>query len=245
MLAALTVGLLLGCVLADACAAADGTRQTPRHLHRALPQAVDLGYLLYVPEGYEASERAWPLLLFLHGAGSRGTELDSVKIDGPPRMIEEGHAFPCLVVSPQCPAGEYWSAAALVALLDEVIETHRVDQDRVYVTGLSMGGYGTWRLAAAIPERLAAIVPICGGGNPETAARIKHIPAWVFHGAKDQVVDLAKSAEMVNALYAAGAEARFTVYPDTDHVDAWRKAYADEVLWSWLMAQQRRPGVKE
>jgi predicted peptidase len=244
-IAVLAVGMLLGGVLTGECTAAEAPRQIPKHMQRTMQKTVELQYLLYLPDGYETDERHWPLLLFLHGAGSRGTELDSVKIDGPPRMIEEGHRFPFLVVSPQCPAEEWWTADVLVALLDEVVETYRIDENRVYVTGLSMGGFGTWRLAAAIPNRLAAIVPICGGGDPKTAEAIKGIPTWVFHGAKDQVVALAKSTEMVSALYRAGSDVRFTVYPEGDHVDAWREAYADETLWKWLIAQQRQPGIKD
>ena len=231
--------LLIATFLNPIQSSADNPRQTPAYMQRAKMKMIESHYLLYLPDNYEKSEREWPLLLFLHGAGSRGTELDSVKIAGPPQMIAEGHTFPFIVVSPQCPADEWWTEDALVAFLDEIVETHRVDEDRIYVTGLSMGGYGTWTLATAVPDRLAAIVPICGGGDPGKVDRIKNIPTWVFHGAKDPVVDLSKSTEMVNALYSVGADVRFTVYPEGEHVDAWENAYADPVLWSWLEAQER------
>ncbi len=145
VIAMLTVGILLGAVLADEGTAAETPRQTPGHMQRTIQKTVELPYLLYLPDGYETDKRQWPVLLFLHGSGSRGTELDSVKIDGPPKMIEEGYEFPFIVVSPQCPAEEWWTADVLEAMLDEIIEIYRVDEDRVYVTGLSMGGTGTWK----------------------------------------------------------------------------------------------------
>lgn len=235
----LLAALLIAIFLSPIQSSADDPRQEPGFMQRTVTKTVESHYLLYLPDNYEKSKRKWPLLLFLHGSGSRGTELDSIKIDGPPRMIAEGHKFPFVVVSPLCPAGERWTKDVLVALLDEIVETHRVDEDRIYVTGLSMGGYGTWTLAEAVPDRLAAIVPICGGGNPDKADRIKNIPTWVFHGAKDPVVDLSRSTKMVNALYSVGADVRFTVYPEGGHVDAWRNAYADPALWSWLESQVR------
>lgn len=208
-------------------------------MRRVIQRTVECRYLLYLPEGYERSSRSWPLLIFLHGAGERGAVLDSVKVHGPPMMIAQGHQFPFVVVSPQCPSDEWWTGDVLVALLDELVETYRVDKDRVYVTGLSMGGFGTWAMAAAIPDRLAAIVPICGGGRPATAEQMKGIAAWVFHGAKDDAVPLAESTKMVSALYSVGADVRFTVYPEAGHVEAWQKAYGDPALWEWLEAQHR------
>ena len=167
IVATLLAALFIGTPLVPMRAAADGFRQNPTHMQRMVQKTVESHYLLYLPDDYKKPDRKWPLLLFLHGAGERGAELDSVKIHGPPRMIAEGHDFPFIVVSPQCPADEWWTEDVLVALLDELVETLRIDEDRIYVTGLSMGGYGTWALAEAIPDRLAAIVPICGGGNPD------------------------------------------------------------------------------
>ena len=134
-------------------------------------------YAAMFPREYETSNKEYPLMLFLHGAGERGADLDSVKVHGPPKMIAEGRDFPFIVVSPQCPTGEWWSEDVLNALLDEVIETYRVDETRIYVTGLSMGSYGTWRLAQTYPDRIAAIVPICGGGDPSKVERIRDIVA--------------------------------------------------------------------
>ena len=196
-------------------------------------------YLLYLPEGYEDNEQSWPLVLFLHGAGERGDDLNRVRQWGPPKLVEEGKQFPFILVSPQCPEKEWWSsdfqATVLGGLLDAVIAKHRVDKDRVYVTGLSMGGYGAWRLAADYPERIAAIVPICGGGEPESAPRMKDVPVWAFHGTEDQVVKPEESEAMVNALNTCGGDARITLYPETHH-NAWTATYANPEVYKWLLS---------
>ena len=202
-------------------------------------ETTEMHYLLYLPPAYNGSEENWPLLLFLHGAGERGVDLEQVKVHGPPKMIAQGRDFPFVVISPQCPEDVWWSIEALHALLDEVVQTHRIDESRIYVTGLSMGGYGSWGLAYAYPERFAAVVPICGGGEPEKAPLMKEIPTWVFHGAKDTAVPLQRSQEMVDALEEAGSDVRFTVYPEAGHVGAWENAYGDPELWEWLEKQRQ------
>ncbi|MFQ6615431.1 MAG: prolyl oligopeptidase family serine peptidase [Fidelibacterota bacterium] len=217
-----------------------GGRQTAHRLRTTIQKTVEVQYLLYLPPGYEDERREFALLLFLHGIGERGDNLDRVKIHGPARMISEGHDFPFVVVTPQCPADRWWDVDMLTAVLDEVMEQHRVDPDRVYVTGLSMGGYGTWNLVTSHPDRFAAAVPICGGGDPFKAHVMRDVATWVFHGAKDRTVDLEKSQEMVHALEEAGGNVRFTVYPEAGHADAWKKAYADPELWEWLAKQRRK-----
>jgi len=127
----------------------------------------------------------------------------------------------------------------LNGLLDEILASYKVDRDRVYLTGLSMGGFGTWALAAAHPERFAAIVPICGGGNPADAGRLKDLPIWVFHGAKDRAVPLERSEVMVNAIRKAGGSPKFTVYPEAGH-DSWTGAYTDPELYKWLLKHLRK-----
>ena len=144
-----------------------------------------------------------------------------MKKHGMAKVIETKKDLPFIVVSPQSP-GRGWNPETLNALLDRIILDYRVDRDRVYLTGLSMGGYGTWALAAAHPERFAAIAPICGGGNPKDASKLKDLPIWVFHGAKDPTVPLARSQEMVDALKEAGSDVKFTVYPDAVH-DSWTR----------------------
>ncbi|BAY47833.1 dienelactone hydrolase [Scytonema sp. HK-05] len=159
-------------------------------MHQTSPQRQILNthsynYLLFLPKSYEAQESRFPMILFLHGAGERGSNLEDVKRNGIARIVEEQPDFPFIVVSPQCPRGERWSVNLLSALLDDVIAQYHVSLDRVYLTGLSMGGYGTWHLAADQPDRFAAIAPICGGGNPEEAYRLKNLPVWAFHGKRD------------------------------------------------------------
>ena len=195
-------------------------------------------YLLSLPAGYEDSDRRWPLMLFLHGSGESGESLAKVKANGPPKLIAlNERAFPCIVVSPQSP-GRGWNPDYLAALLDDICATYRVDPERVYLTGLSMGGYGTWMLAAAHPDRFAAIVPICGGGNPVDADKLKGLPIWAFHGAEDKTVKLENSEKMVDALKAVGSDVKFTVYPGVGH-DSWTETYANPELYDWLFAQKR------
>lgn len=197
-----------------------------------------LHYLQYVPESSAASEKPVALMLFLHGAGERGTQLDRVKVHGPPKFIARGESFPCIVLSPQCPKEQWWNIDDLAKLLDKAQQDFKVDPDRVYVTGLSMGGFGTWALAAAYPDRFAAIAPVCGGGKTESAQKIAHVPAWVFHGADDSVVPADRSREMVEALKKAGGKPRYTEYPEVGH-PSWDPAYDDPELWEWMMAQRR------
>ncbi len=197
-----------------------------------------LQYLLYLPAGYGTSRQKWPLVLFLHGAGESGTDLARVKTHGPPKLVEQGREFPFILVSPQC-STRGWNPDTLNALLDDLIRTYRVDPDRVYVTGLSMGGYGTWALAAAHPEKFAAIAPICGGGNPRDAGKIAKLPIWVFHGAKDPTVPLQRSEVMVQAVKAAGGNVKFTIYPEAGH-DSWTESYNNPEFYTWLLAQKRR-----
>ena len=198
---------------------------------------VQMGYLLYVPKDYDKRE-SWPLVLFLHGAGERGDDLELVKVHGPPKLIAEGKDFPFIVVSPQCPKERWWEPIELTALLDQIVKTHKVDEDRICVTGLSMGGFGSWRLAAYTPHRFAAIAPICGGGETYWTRRFPHLPVWVFHGAKDTGVPLERSQEMVDALKKAGGEPKLTVYPEAGH-DSWTETYNNPKFYEWLMEQER------
>ena len=215
--------------------------QHPYQLKREIRTTIEAGYLLYLPKEYGKDKmKRWPLMLFLHGAGERGDDLGLVKKHGPPKLVGRGREMPFIVASPQCPRRSWWTGELdmLEALLDEVCEKYAVDEDRIYLTGLSMGGFGTWALACDQPWRFAAISPICGRGNPKKAARIKHLPVWVFHGAKDKTVPLKASQEMVEALKAAGAEPKFTVYPDAGH-DSWTKTYDNEELYKWFLSHKR------
>lgn len=232
--------VVLFCV--SASPAADDPKPEPatqqaQRLERNIKVAMN--YLLYLPKDY-AQKESWPLLLFLHGAGERGDDLDRVKVHGPPKLIAAGKEFPFIVVSPQCPNNQWWQPHELTSLLDEIIEKYAVDKDRIYVTGLSMGGFGTWSLAGFSPDRFAALVPICGGGDPFIARRFVRTPVWVFHGAKDTVVPLASSEKMVEAVKASNGNVKFTVYPEAGH-DSWTAAYDDPELYTWLLEQKRTP----
>jgi predicted peptidase len=237
----LLAAALLGGLLTNAAARADQPGgQQEKSFEKEVTVKVKLNYLLFLPEQYEKGGKAWPMILFLHGAGERGNDLSLVKKHGPPKILETRKDLPFIVVSPQAAGrGFGWNVDALAALVDDVASNYRVDKDRIYLTGLSMGGYGTWALATAHPKKFAAIVPICGGGNPSDAKRIKDIPVWVFHGAKDKTVPLAQSEAMVKALEAAGAkEVKFTVYPEAGH-DSWTQTYDNPELYKWLLQHSR------
>jgi predicted peptidase len=233
--------LLSAAFLQASVAKADDTQQE-KSFEKEITIKVKLNYLLYLPEGYQTSDKPWPMILFLHGAGESGQDLSKVKMHGPPKLIAGGKAFPFIVVSPQS-QGMGWNAEALNSLIDEVESKYRVDKDRVYLTGLSMGGGGTWALAAAHPERFAAIAPICGAlrtsdGGKSMAVKIKDLPIWVFHGAKDPTVPIARSEEMVKALKELGSDVKFTVYPEAKH-DSWTETYDNPELYSWFLSHKR------
>ena len=224
--------------------------QKPQEFKRRITKVVGAKYLLYLPKDYSPKSRQrWPLILFLHGAGERGTNLALVAVHGPPKLVKQKREFPFIIVSPQCPEGETWSNDVLLGLLDVVMKKYRVDSNRVYLTGLSMGGYGTWSLGIRYPEKFAAIAPICGGGetidvllaNRQRAAALKRLAVWAFHGAKDPTVPLEESERMVAALKKAGVkELELTVYPEAVH-DSWTETYDSPKLYEWFLRHQRKP----
>ena len=231
--------LLLGTGLGTAQTPQPG-KQTEQTLTTNLP--VTLDYLLYLPEKYDTdSTQTWPLILFLHGAGERGNDLIKVKKHGPPALVE---TMPILqqfiILSPQCPSRDWWNSASLKVLLDDISARYAVDPQRIYVTGLSMGGYGTWDVAATYPTYFAAIAPICGGGIPYRVRALAHhnVPAWVFHGLKDTAVDPDESQRLVDVLRNAGGQVTYTAYPEAGH-DAWTETYRNPALYEWFLAQQR------
>lgn len=215
----------------------------------SLVEKVRVRYLLFLPRNpNNVGPKRWPLLLFLHGAGERGDNLAKVAGHGPPKLVKTRPEFPFIVASPQCPAGEHWTTNVLLAFLEELLVEYPVDPSRVYLTGLSMGGYGTWDLATACPERFAAVAPICGGGEilPILLAEsrklraLRSLPVWAFHGAKDDVVPLDESERMVKAMQNIGNDARLTIYPDAEH-DAWTATYDNPALFDWFLSHRRRP----
>lgn len=227
--------------------------QTPQQFNFAKTQRAQVNYLLFLPRDYQSeSAKRWPLILFLHGAGERGTNVWKVATHGPARNVTEHPDFPFIIVSPQCPEDQIWSNDILVALLDDIARRYAVDTNRVYLTGLSMGGYGTWKLGLAYPEKFAAMAPICGGGefisvllaSREKAQALKTLAVWAFHGAKDPVVPIEESQRMVDALRRAGVEeVKFTVYPEAQH-DSWTATYNNPEFYQWLLKHQRHPASK-
>ncbi len=198
-----------------------------------------LNYLLYLPSSYGKDPiRKWPLIVALHGSEERGNDPALVKASGLPALVEKNREFPFIVVSPQCPADQRWSPSWTKKLLDVVVKRFTVDRDRIYLTGYSMGGYGTWDTAEEYPELFAAIAPICGGGDTDQAGRIRGLPVWAFHGAKDPNVPVDESIQMVRALKRYGGEVKLTIYPEAEH-DVWTVTYRNAGLYSWFLTHRK------
>jgi predicted peptidase len=214
-----------------------------QHSHtfqKTITKTLSCNYLLFLPEDYGREKKSWPLILFLHGAGERGSDVEKVKVHGPPKIVQTQKDFPFVVVSPQCPEGDWWTdkTELLINLLDGIVARYDVDTERIYLTGLSMGGYGSWALASKYPDRFAAVVPICGGGDRILARTLKDVPIWAFHGAKDSVVPVEESKELVEAINARGGNAKLTIYPDANH-DSWTRTYDNPELYEWLIEHRR------
>lgn len=206
-------------------------------------------YVLFVPHDYKP-DKSWPLILFLHGAGESGEDGKKPAAVGlGPAIKKREKTFPFIAIFPQATrpmrgVGRNWFAESdngkrALAILDEVEKKVKVDAKRVYLTGLSMGGYGTWNMAAKHPERWAAIAPVCGGGDPKDADKIKDLPCWCFHGGDDKVVPAKQSRDMVAALWAAGGHPNYTEYPGIGH-NSWDKAYDTPDLYEWFLKHYRK-----
>lgn len=209
--------------------------QHPRRIEIQIVKTVSYDLLVYVPKSPGAERKRWPLIVFLHGSGERGSDPFALKVHSLPKILDAKDDFPFIVVSPQCPEKERWNTESLNALLNEVIAGLPVDTNRIYLTGLSMGGLGTWKLAIAYPHRFAAIAPVCGWSHLEDVGKLKDTPVWVFHGAKDNVVPPAESEKMVEFLMRQGStKVKFTMYPDANH-NAWDQTYANPELYQWFL----------
>jgi predicted peptidase len=205
-----------------------------------------LPYLAIVPVGFRNQSR-WPLILFLHGSEQRGTDLNLLKLNGPPKYALNNPGFAFVVVAPQLPLGKVWNGDAVAGLVKQLIARFRIDPARVYLTGLSTGGYGVWSAAMEHPERFAAIAPVAGGGNtviPKHAegaqlAALQSLGVWAFHGGSDSIVDPNESQRMVAELQRIGAgDVRLTIFPGAPH-DIWSRVYDDPALYGWLLAHHR------
>lgn len=205
------------------------------HLQQTLTLAPRFRTAIQLPAGYDSDKtRRWPLLLFLHGSGESGDNLDLVKVHGPWKHTQE-----FLIAAPQNPTGDWWRPEQVLSLVEELEKTYRLDSTRLYLTGLSLGGFGTWATALLAPKRFAAIAPICGAGDPTDAARLTELPVWAFHGLKDDTVPPRHSQEMIGALQRAGArEARLTLYPTAGH-DSWSATYTNAALYAWLLSHKQ------
>lgn len=201
---------------------------------------LEWNYFLYLPEEYAENDgEEFPLLLFLHGGGESGSNLEKVKKHGPPAQIAAGREFPFIVLAPQNPHKKrLWDDSAVMALLDEIEKRYRVDKKRVYLTGLSRGAYGAWRLAVQYPDRFAALVAISGEAPMNYASWVGKIPVWVFHGDSDTSIDVSSSRRMVEELRENGNPARLTIYENTGH-DAWTQTYNDPEVYEWMLKQSR------
>ena len=215
-------------------------------LKRKTGNLTPLDYLIHVPPAAEQDKsKKWPTILFLHGAGSdQGTDLSLVYAPyikaELPAYGKGKEEFPFIIVAPQCPANDWWgnNCAALDDFFATVAAKYPIDANRVYLTGQSMGGYGSWRWAIEHPDRFAAVVPLCGGGDPRDVERLKDVPVWVFHGAKDTLVPVERSYEMVEALRKVHGRVRLTVFPEGHH---WilERVYRTDELYPWLLRQVR------
>jgi predicted peptidase len=261
------VGLMisLACVVVNA--EPTGAAQERGSFKAVLSRSIEYEYLIFLPRGYKAEpKRRWPTLLFLHGTREAGEELSQLNKCGPARIIQEGvpeqgssHSLSqaanllrdeFIIVSPRCPRSIGWEADALIALLDDISTTYRVDGKRVYATGISMGGFGTWSVGLRHPDRFAAIAPVSGGGDlvdvgtglPAKYPALHSLPIWVFHGAKDTQVPLSEAERMISAVkrVSRNEDIQLSAYPDTGHdAQTESQTYSNPELYRWLLAHSR------
>jgi len=221
------------------------------------PQSKVLRYRVLKPEDYDP-KKSYPLVLFFHGAGERGDDNEKQLIHGVPEFAKPANRkqYPCFLVAPQCPDKQRWVEVdwgalshkqpaepsepmrLTLELLPALQKEFSIDPQRIYVTGLSMGSFGTWDIIARKPELFAAAVPICGGADEATAPKIAKLPIWAFHGEKDGAVKTVRSRNMIEALKKAGGEPKYTEYPGVGH-DSWGPTYRDPEVFKWLFAQKR------
>jgi predicted peptidase len=217
-----------------------------------------LQYRLLKPVDYDADKK-YPLVLLLHGAGERGSDNRKQLVHGIADFTTDQamRDRPCFVVAPQCPSGQKWvnvdwsskshtmpeqPAASLrltMELLESLEKEFSIDSSRLYITGLSMGGYGTWDAIQRYPNRFAAAIPICGGGDLKQTKQIATLPIWAFHGAKDNVVSISRSRDMIETLKKAGGSPKYTEYPKAGH-NSWAATYRDPKVHEWLFQQVRK-----
>ena len=221
-----------------------------------------LNYRVLYPSDFDDTQ-TYPLLLFLHGMGERGSDNETQLTHGA-RLLEDSISrYPAIVLFPQCPETDYWanlsrpdrggasrkftfhtddapnpSMAAVISLIDEYLDRDYIDDSRFYVSGLSMGGMGVWELLWRIPEKIAGAAPICGGGPPKKGKEMTEVPIWIFHGAKDNVVNPSMSLRMLESVQSAGGKARLTMYPEVQH-NAWDYTFQEPDFLFWLFSKRK------
>ena len=197
-----------------------------------------LNYLLYTPKNIKQPK---PLIIFLHGSGEKGNDLEKVKVHGPFKYLKN-HELDAYVLAPQCPQEEYWDEEVLYRLIQKVIKENKIDPDRIYLTGLSMGGWGAWNLAFAHPDMFAALVPIAGFVDRVPMienCKIKDIPTRIFHGLLDDVVDVSYSVNIYKKLRICNEDIELTIFDDANH-DSWTRVYDDPAIYEWMLQQKRK-----
>lgn len=230
---------------------------TPEAREWKAPDGTGIKYRWSAPEKTEPG-KSYPLVLFLHGAGERGDDNTAQLKHGVIPIIEgaEKLGTPVFLIAPQCPAGRWWSSAdssktrlaaagqpnplleAVLALVTEIQKTRPIDPKRFHVTGISMGGFGTWDLLGRATDRIASAVPVCGGGDPALAIKFKHVPVWAFHGEADEVVPARATRDMIEALEKAGGKPKATYYPETGH-DSWTRTYDNPEVIRWILGHSK------
>jgi predicted peptidase len=224
-------------------ALAVGDLYQPKIFKSPQDETQELKYRLLIPDGYDtAQDTRFPLVLFLHGAGERGADNRRQLVHGAAQFLkpERRRKHACFVVAPQCPSGRWWtdSLESVMELVRQLQADYRIDPDRLYVTGLSMGGFGTFALTTRYPDVFAAAAPICGGGDPTQAKTLISLPLWVFHGDADRVVPVGLSRSMIKAIESGGGMPKYTEYPGVGH-DCWTQTYANPDFHEWLFAQKK------
>jgi predicted esterase len=200
---------------------------------------VATNYLQYLPDGYaQDTTKRWPALIFLHGVGETGNDIEKVRGFGLSPLIEAGKKFPFIVISPQSKTSYWKSEEVRDLLVNDLFVKLRIDPDRVYLTGLSMGGFGTWNTAVSYPEFFAAIIPICGGSHHSSVLRLRNMPIWCFHGDMDESVPFERSEVLVNALKDINPQLKFTAYRGVGH-ECWTRTYANDSIYDWLLQHKR------
>ena len=221
-----------------------------------------LPYRLLKPDGYDRDKNVrYPLVVFLHGIGERGADNERQLLHGVKEFVKEStrKKHPCFLAVPQCPSDNLWvivtpwdvggnlslarsptqPTAMVLDLIDSLCKEYRIDSDRIYLTGISIGGYGTWDLASRKPGLFAAAMPVCGGGDPAQAEKLAKLPIWVFHGDADSSVPVERSRDMIAAIRKAGGEPKYTEYKGVGH-DSWTPTYKDSEVFDWLFEQKKR-----